>query len=215
MTQSIVVTANGTATADPDPTRVLVNQTVLSLEFLSKMSPSLYVSVLGDAFSYNLNTTQTLSGMARPEAALRATEALFEAILDDILGAYGSGQIMIHNETTTNSIQGIFTSYRIGKPLVHAFTLVLNLLIILSILFEALRTRFWRDLPKYDMVDLKSTATAASSGGKGVSRKIQQKTKKNVDRRSGRPKAGRNRSVPASRRLQRAHDHSTRRPSTR
>lgn len=108
MTQSIVVTANGTDTADHDPTRVPVNQTVLSLGFLSKMSPSLYVSVLGHAFSYNLNTTQTLSGMARPEAALRATEASFEAILDDILGAYGSGQIMIHNETTTNSIQGIF-----------------------------------------------------------------------------------------------------------
>ena len=138
--QSIVVTANDTAAPDPDPTRLLVNNTVLSLEFLSKMSPSLYVSVLGDAFSYNLNTTQAFSGMARPEAALRATEASFEAILDDILGVYGSGQIMINNETTTKSIQGIFKSYRIGEPLVHAFTLVLNLLIILSILFEALRT---------------------------------------------------------------------------
>ena len=176
--QSIVVTANDTATPDPDPTGVLVNNTVLSLEFLSKMSPSLYVSVLGDAFSYNLNTTQAFSGMARPEAALRATEASFEAILDDILGVYGSGQIMINNETTTQSIQGIFKSYRIGKPLVHAFTLVLNLLIILSILSEALRTSFWRDLPRYDMMDLKSTVTAASFGGQGVSRKIQQKRNK-------------------------------------
>ena len=176
--QTIVVTANDTATSDPDPTGLLVNNTVLSLEFLSKMSPSLYVSVLGDAFSYNLNTTQAYSGFARHEAALRATEASFEAILDDILGVYGSGQIMINNEATNQSIQGIFESYRIGKPVVHAFTLVLNLLIILSILIEALRTSFWRDLPRYDMMDLKSTVTAASFGGGGVSRKIQQKRSK-------------------------------------
>ena len=170
----IVVTAKDTATTDPDPTGLLKNNTVLSLEFLSKMSPSLYVSILGDAFSYNLNTTkQVFPDMARPDAALRATKASFEAILDDILGVYGSGQISIVNDTTPKSIQGSFDSYRIGKPLVHACTLVLNLLIILGILIEAFRTRFWRNLPKYDMMDLKSTVTAASFGGKDISRRIQ------------------------------------------
>ena len=174
--QSIMVTTNDTATPDPDPTGVLLNNTILSLEFLSKMSPSLYVSVLGDAFSYNLNTTkQAFPHMAPSDAPLRATEASFEAILDDILGIYGSGQILINNYTTTKGIQGIFESYRIGKPLVHAFTFLLNLLIILSILIEAFRTGFWRDLPKYDMMDLKSTVAAASFGGRGISSKIQQK----------------------------------------
>ena len=117
--QSIVVTAKDTATPDPDPTRLLVNNTVLFLEFLSKMSLSLYVSVLSDAFSYNLNITQTFSGMARPEAALRATEASFEAILDDILGVYGSGQIMINNEAKYKKIQGgvtaVFSEFNKGR----------------------------------------------------------------------------------------------------
>ena len=80
--------ANATAPSDPDPTGVLVNNTILSLEFLSKMSPSIYTSVLGDAFSYNLNTTKkAFPLMAVSEAQLNATEASFEAILDDILGA--------------------------------------------------------------------------------------------------------------------------------
>ena len=175
--QVLVVTANHTAINDPDPTRRLVNNTVLSLNFLSKMSPSLWVSVLGDAFSYNLNTTkQAFPDVARPDAALRATEASFEAILDDILGVYGSSQISINNGTMIKSIQGSFHSYRIGMPLVHTFTLLLNLLIVLGILIEAFRTRFWRDLSKYDMMDLKSTVTAASSGGKDISRKIQHQT---------------------------------------
>ena len=177
--QSIVVTANDIATKDPDPTGLLKNNTVLSLKTLSTMSLSLYVSVLGDAFSYNLNTTkQVYSDMSRGDAALRATEASFEAILDDILGIYGSGQIFINNDTTIMSIHGSFDSYRIGKPLVHTFSLVLNLLIVLGILIEAFRTRFWRDLPKYDMMDLKSTVTAASFGGKDMARKIQQQTPK-------------------------------------
>ena len=74
------------------------------------------------------------------------------------------------------SIQGSFDSYRIGTPLVHTFTLLLNLLIVLGILIEAFRTRFWRDLPKYDMMDLNSFVTAASFGGKEISRKMQQQT---------------------------------------
>ena len=172
--KSINVTAGDTNIADPDPTQILKKNTVLSLKFLSTMSLSLYVSVLGDAFSANLNTTkQVFPDMARHDAALRATQDSFEAILDDILGVYGSSQISIQNDTTTKGIQGSFDSYRIGKPLVHIFTLVLNLLIVLGILIEVFRTRFWRDLPKYDMMDFKSTVTAASFGGKDISRKIQ------------------------------------------
>ena len=172
--QSINVTAKGTTTTDPDPTDLLKKNTVLSLKFLSTMSLSLYVSVLGDAFSANLNTTkQNFPDMAPPDAALRATEDSFEAILDDILGVYGSSQISMHHDMTRSNIKGCFDSYRIGQPLVHTLTLVLNLLIVLGILIEAFRTRFWRDLPKYDMMDLKSTVTAASFGGKAISRKIQ------------------------------------------
>lgn len=171
---SITVIHLDRATTDPDPTGVLMKHTMLSLEFLSKMSSSLYVSVLGEAFSSNLNATlNSTQHTTRAEAALRATEASFEAILDDILGIYGSGQMLINDEARNTTIQGTLKSYRIGTPLVHYLTLLLNLIIVVVIAVAAIRTRFWHHLPRYDILDFKSTVTAASFGGKDISRIIQ------------------------------------------
>ena len=111
------------------------------------MSPSLYISVMGDAFQYNANSTQTrFPTMARSEAVLRATEDSFEAILDDILTIYGGGQIA--NAITNTTIKGTFNSFRLGKPLIHDLMLLVNLFIVSGIVFESIRTRCWRDLPK-------------------------------------------------------------------
>lgn len=171
---SITVTHLDRATMDPDPTRVLVDHTVLSLNYLSKMSSSLYVSVLGEAFSSNLNATlNSTQHTTRAEAALKATEASFEAILDDILGIYGSGQMLINDEARNTTVQGTFKSYRIGTPLVHYLTLLLNLIIVVVIAVAAIRTTFWHHLPRYDILDFKSSVTAASFGGKDISRIIQ------------------------------------------
>ncbi|KAF6219223.1 hypothetical protein HO133_005048 [Letharia lupina] len=171
-----VVKSSGSAATDPEPTGLLVNNTVTSLHFLSKMGPSLYVSVMGDAFEYNVHTTYKSSAygnLTRREVGLRATEASFDAILDDILGIYGSGQIAIANETTSTTIAGTFGSYLFGKPLVLGLILPVNLVILLVIVIEGIRARFWRHLPQFDILDFKSTVTAASLGGNNISKKVQ------------------------------------------
>lgn len=171
-----VVKSSGSAATDPEPTGLLVNNTVTSLHFLSKMSPSLYVSVMGDAFEYNVNTTYKSSAygnLTRREAGLRATEASFEAIINDILGIYGSGKIAIADDTTSTTIAGTFGSYLFGKPLVLGLTLLVNLVILLIIVIEGIRTRFWRHLPQYDILDFESTVTAASLGDDNISKKVQ------------------------------------------
>lgn len=40
-------------------------------------------------------------------------------------------------------------------------------------MIEGIRTRFWRDLPQYDILDFKSTVTAASFAGNNISTKVQ------------------------------------------
>lgn len=172
---SITVTSNDNTTTGPDPKGHLVRDTIRSLHFLSRLSPSLYISVMGDAFQSNANSIQMrFPTMARPEAVLRATEDSFEAILDDILSIYGGGQIGIANAITNTTIKGTFNSFRLGKPLVHDLTLLVNLVIVSGIVFESIRTKCWRNLPKYDIADFKSTVTAASFGGTAISKKIQQ-----------------------------------------
>ena len=175
-----VVNSNSSTTTELEPTGRLVTNIVRSLHFLSKMSPSLYVSVMGDAFQYNVNITRNSSsyGIMTPrEAGLRATEASFEAILDDILGIYGSGQIVIAKDVITARINGTFDGYHFGKPVVLYLTLLVNLVILSAIAVEVVRTRFWRDLPQYDIMDFKSTVAAASFGGRAISEKVRQQSR--------------------------------------
>ena len=149
-------------------------KTVLSLKFLSTMSSSLYVSVLGETFSSNLNATMISTQYTkRAETAFRAIEASFEAILDDILDIFGSGQMLINDNARNTTIQGTFKSYRIGTPFVHYLTLLLNLIIVMVIAVAVIRTKFWHHLPRYNIQDFKSIVTAASFGGKDISRIIQ------------------------------------------
>lgn len=177
VSSSIIVRSNGTATIEPDPTGLLVSNTFLSLEFLFNMSPSLYIyaPVVGDAFQYNVNTANKLfHKLTRSEAVLRAIEALFEAILDDILGIYRGTQAGIAHDTTSTTMQGTFDSFLLGKPFVHYLALLVNLVIVLGIVIEGTRTRFWRDLPRCDVMDFTGTVTAASFGGNDLSSKIWQ-----------------------------------------
>ena len=109
------------------------------------MSPSLYVSVVGEAFQNNVNITRNSSsyGIMTPrEAGLRATEASFEAILVDILGIYGGGQIVIAKDVNPAPIQGTFDGYHFGKRVVLYLTLLVNLVILSAIAVEVVRTRF-------------------------------------------------------------------------
>lgn len=175
---SIIVSSDGNVTQGLEPPVLFVQNAVKSLHFLSKMSHSLYVSVLGDTFQTNINTTISRYPEKDPkEAALEAIGASFEAILDDILSVYGGGQVAIARSTTNAPIEGSFDSFHFGKPLIHNITLLVNLVILLFIMFEGVRTKFWRDLPRYDIMNFKSTVAAPSFGGKAISEKIRQQQK--------------------------------------
>ena len=180
--RSIIVTRQNNSTTDFDSKGHLAASAVLSLRYLSRMTASLYLSVLGEAMQYAVNTTRNSDSFRDEDpskAGLAAIEASFEAILDDILGIYGGSHIIIANSTISTPIKGQFKSFRIGDSHAHYLTLLLNLVILSGIAIEATRTGFWGDLPRYDIMDFKSTVTAASFGGTAISKKIQQQQKDN------------------------------------
>lgn len=147
---------------DQTGTGHLRSNAIRSINLLSRMSTSLYVSVLGEALDFNLQTIMSspLTGNDDPSAqTLRAAADSFTAILDDVLGIYGGSQLVLVNNMTGQrpaSIRGEFAAYRVGQPHYQWATFGVNTALLLLIIAEGIRTRWWRGLPCFDTLDFES-----------------------------------------------------------
>ncbi len=168
--QSISVQAQPSIEAkDIEPTGHLQANVVHSINLLSKMSPSLYVSVLGETLSRNVERMQKQKPhLNQTEAVTSAVAESFTAMMDDILVAYGASQISHAQDVTFSATRGITEAMQIGQPLYRYLVFALNCLMILLVGFEAIRTRGWHLLTKFNYLDLKSVVIASSAGGDGI-----------------------------------------------
>ena len=167
---SIIVEPQSSITAhDVDPTGHLQANVIHSLNLLSRMTPSLYVSVLGETLSRNVERMQKQQPYRnRSEVVTSAVAESFTAILDDILVAYGASQIVNAHDATASATHGVVEAAQIGQPLYRNLVLALNTLIAMVVAFEAARTKCWRSLTRLNYLDSKSMIIAASAGGGGI-----------------------------------------------
>ena len=154
---------------DIDPNGHLRANVMHSINLLSRMSPSLYVSVLGETLSRNVERMQKQRpDLNETEAVTSAVAESFTAIIDDILVAYGASQIVIAKDTTSTAAHGLMEAIQLGHPFYRKSVLMLNFLLILIVLIETARTRCWKYLTKFNVLDIKSAMVAASAGGSGI-----------------------------------------------
>ena len=117
--QSIIVEAQPSVEAqDIEPTGHLRANVMHSINLLSRMSPSLYVSGLGETLSRNVERMQR----QRPhlnltETVTSAVAESFTAIIDDILVAYSASQISNAQDVTFSAVRGVVKAVQIGQPL--------------------------------------------------------------------------------------------------
>ena len=165
--QSIIVAAQNSADVqDIEPTGHLRANVMHSIRLLSRMSPSLYVSVLGETLRRNVERMQNQKPhLSRTEAVLSAVSESFTAIIDDVLVAYGASQISNAHDTTSSAARGVVEAVQIGQAFYRHLVFALNSLMIFVVIFEAAHTRFWFRLAKFDYLDIKSVVIASSAGG--------------------------------------------------
>ena len=156
-----------------EPTGHLERNVVRSINLLARMSPSLYVSVLGETLNRNVARTQIQKPhLTSKQAVTSAIADSFTAIADDILVAYGSSQISNAHSTTSSPVIGAVKTVQIGQSLYRNLIFFLNSTIILIVAFEALNTGFWHRLTKFNYLDIKSVIVASSAGGGGVAESV-------------------------------------------
>ncbi|KAM0803359.1 hypothetical protein BDR22DRAFT_801662 [Usnea florida] len=162
---------------DIDPTGNLTANVINSLNLLSRMSGTLYQPILGEALSLNtINMARRLSSQD-PSSSNEGSEvtntnittlgvaASFTAMIDDILVAYGASQVINAKDTIPSSVTGTVKAVRVGESPYTVIVFCLNAVILVALGFEAVRTRYWIQLTKFDPLDIKSIIVSASAGG--------------------------------------------------
>ena len=149
-------------------TRSLIRQ----FELITNDQTSLYVAVLGDSFNSsiaNYNSSIAANASTTPPSQAEATLAgltnSVTAMVDDLLVAYASAQLMIMNDTSIVYAEVDIHAFRYGTGLYIYLIFGINTAIIILLVEEALRTRGWRDLVYFDYTNPRSLIIGASMGG--------------------------------------------------
>jgi hypothetical protein len=146
------------------------------LELISNAQINLYVSLVGNSLNAGVSdyiASQNSTGAQRislRDATLPGLSNAPTAMVDDMLVAYGSAQLMIAKQTTP--VPAVFesTAMRIGQDSYIYAIVAVNLGILVLLVFESVRARCWSRVAVLDCSDPAALIVAARrfrTGGGG------------------------------------------------
>ena len=162
LTQSMIsVTASGPHRGF-DPTSSLQTAVMTNLDLISRMSSSIGISTLGAVLSANSDAMKASNpGMPEDEIYLRAGENMITALIDDLLVAEASRQMIIDNSSVAAPVNKQFDGIRLGSPRFIYLSLAINIILVFIVLAEAFRTKTWHHLPALNITNLQNVIDAA------------------------------------------------------
>ncbi|KAH8589530.1 hypothetical protein B0O99DRAFT_472061, partial [Bisporella sp. PMI_857] len=169
-TKSISVTPLGESVPqkDIDSSRRLVNTTFLGPSLMSQVLTTGYASIFGDAFKRNIENVRVRAGHGTPDDsdACKGVAEGLETLIDNFLGSTGAAQVMLNGESQTINASMTLRTMQLGEPTYTYSVLAVSLAIILLLLVEAVRTKFWRNFPLFNLLDLKSAILGVAANSK-------------------------------------------------
>ncbi|KAG6365635.1 hypothetical protein INS49_007246 [Diaporthe citri] len=135
-------------------------------ELIANAQTNLYVSLVGSSFNASIADYVTASGGAGLEEATPPGLASAVAVMtDDMLVAYAQAQLMIGGFAAGAPAVVRRQAMRVGEDAYVYAVFVLNVVVILAVLVECLRTRGWRGLVLFDYMDVEWLAVGGFRGG--------------------------------------------------
>ncbi|KAF7547914.1 hypothetical protein G7046_g8861 [Stylonectria norvegica] len=167
-----VLPVNDSNVPDINPSRWLKGVTMRQFELIANDETNLYVSTVGTAFNASITDLRTSvlassnpDGLTATEIILQGVENSITVMTDDMLGAYAAAQLMIGKFKQTTPATLRLSAIAIGERKYCIAAFALNLAVMLIFALEALRTRWWKGLPDFNMTDFRHVVIAASEGG--------------------------------------------------
>ncbi|KAI4252919.1 MAG: hypothetical protein L6R42_007776 [Xanthoria sp. 1 TBL-2021] len=154
-----------------DPTGGLALTAINQINGLGMISTSLHTSIVGDALMSNIKAAR-LNPLLSDHDDFAAIGDSFSAITDEILQFVASSQFFVPQpypgDSSTVDAHLTIKAVRLGdlKYVVGTFGVCAALL--LAVLFEACRTKFWKWLPLWDFMDTKSLILSSAVAGTDI-----------------------------------------------
>ena len=161
---------------------------------LSTLDADLHSSALGEMFLSDVqneevydhgegdqgyNITNIFQGSPNPaplpvSGLTYSIEQAIRSILDDSLLAFSSAQLVLEYPGSTKVVDGTLSIgvIEFGTRGYVYCLFAFNLVVILILLEEMIRTRGWKHLPLFDYADIKSVIIATSMGGTAIAKKV-------------------------------------------
>ena len=158
---------------DIEPTGNLISAAIAASAQMSEVGLSLHTSFTGRMLTDNVfNVLQQNTSETTETKTMRGIAETLQVIFDDTLLSTASAQLMIAKDTTTTPVSMYVSRLVVGSaPYVYG-VLALNIMIVLIFIIEAIRTKAWHGLPKFNYTDVKSLVIGSSMGGTAVGEKV-------------------------------------------
>ncbi|KAL4982414.1 hypothetical protein BDW68DRAFT_195369 [Aspergillus falconensis] len=174
-------TNTSTGITSIDPNHNMTHVVMRQMELIANGLTGYYRSTLGDALNasisdYRTSTTNTNTTHQLPESqiVLKGLENALISLVDDMLVAYASAQLIVGGFTAPTSAQVQVSALRVGSRGYIIASAVIAGVVVILVVAETIRMRRWRELPGFDYLDNRAVVVAASRGGKGIANYIEQ-----------------------------------------
>ncbi|KAJ4300965.1 hypothetical protein N0V90_003054 [Kalmusia sp. IMI 367209] len=134
----------------------LTQVTTRQFELIANDQTNLYTSLVGNSLNSSISdyiTSQSPRKLSLEEASPFGVANAVEAMVDDMLLAYASAQLMISNQSESTNVTITGAAMRVGDDVYIRAAFGINLVVFILLIIEAVRTRLWHRLGTFDYMD--------------------------------------------------------------
>ena len=152
----------------------IVSSAFTTFASLSEVASTKFTSAIGNLLNSNINNVLLQKTNETDEQkTLRGISEAIQVVMDDALVAYGSAQLMLANVTRPVQIHLVVDALTIGTPTYVYIVAGLNAAVVIAVVFEAVRTKGWKGMPRWNYMSVKSTVVSSSMGGMEIGRTVE------------------------------------------
>ncbi|KAJ9130910.1 hypothetical protein NKR23_g11961 [Pleurostoma richardsiae] len=126
--------------------------------YMSQVLTTGYTSVLEKAFEANIDNVRAREGHANATMSdtLTGVSEALESLIDHSFGSIGAAQLMLVDDAQTVKANATINTVKLSEPKYTYSIFGISMAILILLIFEAVRSRFWSALGIFNSLDLKS-----------------------------------------------------------
>lgn len=163
----------------PDPAHAenLTARAIRALDILSGVFDiTIWVSIIGDTFLHNIENVEARPGVKKddPMATFTGAKDTLEFMLDNIILAYSSAQLMLYQDSRKLPAEVSVRSVAFGSPRDIYIVFAINFVVCIAYAVVLFYISGGSGIGKFNFTDIKAVIVGASAGGYGIATRVEE-----------------------------------------